>query len=123
VTGGGGPDDRDGVNGPGDTDGDGTAPPAERSTLRNPDDAHLDSLPPPPPIPSTGPDHDDSGPLAWMAKNSVAANLLMLVLVVGGLIMLPRVKQEVFPEFDLDIVTISVAYPGASPVGGGTRCS
>jgi multidrug efflux pump subunit AcrB len=55
------------------------------------------------------------GPIAWMAGNSVAANLLMLVLLVGGLIWGSRIKQEVFPEFDLDLVTVTVPYPGASP--------
>jgi multidrug efflux pump subunit AcrB len=56
-----------------------------------------------------------SGPLAWMANNSVAANVLMIVLIVGGLLMASRVKQEVFPVFDLDLVLIQVPYPGASP--------
>jgi multidrug efflux pump subunit AcrB len=55
------------------------------------------------------------GPIAWMAGNSVAANLVMVVCLVGGLIMGSHIKQEVFPDFDLDIVTITVAYPGASP--------
>jgi len=55
------------------------------------------------------------GPLAWMAGNSVAANLIMAVLLVGGLYMGFNIKQEVFPEFNLDIVNISIAYPGASP--------
>ena len=55
------------------------------------------------------------GPIAWMAQNAVAANLLMLVLVVGGLFMLGRIRQEVFPEFALDMVVINIPYPGASP--------
>ena len=55
------------------------------------------------------------GPIAWMAGNSVAANLIMLVLLVGGLIVGFQIKQEVFPEFSLDRVNISVGYPGASP--------
>jgi len=55
------------------------------------------------------------GPLAWMAGNSVAANLLMIVLLVGGLIWSLQIKQEVFPDFDPDHVNITVAYPGASP--------
>ncbi len=55
------------------------------------------------------------GPMAWMAGNSVAANLLMLLFLVGGLIWGSRIKQEVFPEFDLDLVTVTVPYPGASP--------
>ncbi len=56
-----------------------------------------------------------SGPIAWMARNHVAANLIMLVIVVGGFIASTQVKQEVFPEFAIDIVVASVHYPGASP--------
>ncbi|MCA9543793.1 MAG: efflux RND transporter permease subunit, partial [Myxococcales bacterium] len=55
------------------------------------------------------------GPIAWMAKNSVAANLMMGVLLLGGFFMVGQVKQEVFPEFTLDLVNVSVPYPGASP--------
>lgn len=55
------------------------------------------------------------GPLAWMAENPVAANLIMIVLIVGGIFLGRGVKQEVFPEFNMDMVSISVAYPGASP--------
>ena len=56
-----------------------------------------------------------SGPLAWFAKNSVAANIIMVVLLLGGYLKMKNVKQEVFPEFDLDIIVITVPYPGASP--------
>ncbi len=55
------------------------------------------------------------GPVQWMAKNHVAANLLMIILIVGGLIRASSVKQEVFPEISLDTVQVSVAYPGAGP--------
>lgn len=55
------------------------------------------------------------GPIAWMAQNGVTPNLMMFVLIVGGLIASFQIKKEVFPEFTLDIVTVSVAYPGASP--------
>ncbi len=55
------------------------------------------------------------GPIAWMVHNRVTPNLLMLFLLVGGLYMSTRIKQEVFPEFEEDIVRVSVAYPGASP--------
>ena len=50
-----------------------------------------------------------------MAGHSVTANLLMAVFLVGGLIWGSRIKQEVFPDFELDIVNITVPYPGASP--------
>lgn len=50
-----------------------------------------------------------------MAANPVAANLVMIFLLVGGLFWGSQIKQEVFPEFTLDNVVISVIYPGASP--------
>ncbi|MCB9760636.1 MAG: efflux RND transporter permease subunit [Alphaproteobacteria bacterium] len=55
------------------------------------------------------------GPVAWMAQNAVAANLLMFIVFVGGALGLFRIKQEVFPEFDPDMVSVSVVYPGATP--------
>ncbi len=58
---------------------------------------------------------DRAGPLAWMARNRVAANLVMVFLIVGGLMTATNIKQEVFPEVALDLVIASVAYPGASP--------
>lgn len=58
---------------------------------------------------------DRSGPLAWMTKNTVAANILMWFCLIGGVIGFMNMTKEVFPEFELDLVTITVAYPGASP--------
>jgi multidrug efflux pump subunit AcrB len=58
---------------------------------------------------------EKKGPLAWMASNSVAANLAMVFLLVGGLLMVPFIKQEVFPEVSLDTISVQVPYPGASP--------
>ncbi|MFP6663630.1 MAG: efflux RND transporter permease subunit [Deltaproteobacteria bacterium] len=53
--------------------------------------------------------------IAWFARNSVAANLTMLVIVISGLITLPRIKMEVFPEMRINAVSISIPFPGASP--------
>jgi len=50
-----------------------------------------------------------------MANNSVAANLLMLVVMVGGLASVGGITKEVFPTFPSDTVTITVPYPGSSP--------
>jgi multidrug efflux pump subunit AcrB len=50
-----------------------------------------------------------------MAHNHVAANLLMMIFILGGLIMAFAIKQEVFPEIELDLVQVTVAYPGAGP--------
>ncbi|GBE03136.1 MAG TPA: efflux RND transporter permease subunit [Nitrospirae bacterium] len=53
--------------------------------------------------------------IKWMANNHVAANLLMLIFIIGGLVMTYSIKQEVFPEIELEIVQVTVAYPGAGP--------
>lgn len=55
------------------------------------------------------------GPIAWMVHNRVTPNLIMFALLAGGLLMTSLIKQEVFPDFDLDRITVSVAYPGATP--------
>jgi multidrug efflux pump subunit AcrB len=55
------------------------------------------------------------GAIAWMAHNPVAANLIMIFCLLGGLLSLGRITQEVFPSTDIDVVRVSVSYPGASP--------
>ena len=54
--------------------------------------------------------------IAWFAKNGVAANLLMGVIIISGVFSIRGLKMELFPDFDLDLVTISVPYPGAAPL-------
>jgi multidrug efflux pump subunit AcrB len=55
------------------------------------------------------------GPISWMARNTVAANLLMLLFLVGGFISMMNIKQEVFPTVDLDVIQVKVEYPGSGP--------
>ncbi len=55
------------------------------------------------------------GVVEWMVRNGVAANLLMMLLLVSGLISFFTIPVEVFPENDLDVVQIRVEYPGATP--------
>jgi multidrug efflux pump subunit AcrB len=50
-----------------------------------------------------------------MARNSIASNLLMFILIGGGLWTAVSMQKEVFPQFQLDIVEVSVGYPGAAP--------
>ena len=53
--------------------------------------------------------------IEWFTKNPVAANLLMVVLLLGGALALFNVHQEEFPSVDPDVVSISVPYLGAAP--------
>ncbi|MEE3202845.1 MAG: efflux RND transporter permease subunit, partial [Acidobacteriota bacterium] len=53
--------------------------------------------------------------IEWMARNSVAANLLMVFIGVSGFVAITTVTEEVFPEIELDRISISVPYLGAAP--------
>ena len=56
-----------------------------------------------------------TGTIAWFARNTVAANLLMAFLVCSGLIAAFNVTSEIFPEITLDRIVIEVPYLGAAP--------
>jgi len=58
---------------------------------------------------------DKKGVLGWFASNHVAANLLMVLIIVAGLMGLLSAKMEVFPELSLDMINVTVPYLGASP--------
>jgi len=54
--------------------------------------------------------------ISWFARNSVAANLLMATIVLGGFFAINNgVRLEVFPPFDLDTVSVFVPLRGATP--------
>ncbi len=53
--------------------------------------------------------------IAWFARNPVAANLLMVLLVMAGLAALPSINQKSFPDFEIEMIQIGVPYPGAAP--------
>jgi hydrophobic/amphiphilic exporter-1 (mainly G- bacteria), HAE1 family len=50
-----------------------------------------------------------------LVENSVAANMLMLIILGGGLMASFLIPRELLPEFSVDVVTVSVPYPGAPP--------
>ncbi len=55
------------------------------------------------------------GIIAWFAHNSVAANLLMVALVVIGWASYPSIEQKSFPDFEIKIIQITIPYLGAAP--------
>ncbi len=57
----------------------------------------------------------EKGPLAWFAGHHVAANMLMIFIMLSGALALLDAVVEVFPEVETDRVTIQVPYLGASP--------
>ena len=55
------------------------------------------------------------GIIPWFARNSVAANLLMIIIIGIGIGSALSIQRTVQPEFELNIVSITVPYPGATP--------
>ncbi|MBU2511347.1 efflux RND transporter permease subunit [bacterium] len=53
--------------------------------------------------------------IATYARNTVFANILLLLIILSGIVAGVTMIREFFPEFSLDMITISVAYPGANP--------
>ncbi len=55
------------------------------------------------------------GIIAWFTHNSVAANLLMWIIIVGGIASIFTIEKQTFPNFDINNIQIQVAYPGSAP--------
>lgn len=55
------------------------------------------------------------GIISWFARNSVAANLLMILILVAGAMSVFSVRKQMFPEIELNIISIQVPFPGAAP--------
>ena len=57
-----------------------------------------------------------NGVLEWFARNRVAANLMMLMIALAGILAVTNgVRREVFPIVSLDMISVRVPYPGADP--------
>lgn len=55
------------------------------------------------------------GLIVWFVRNPVAANLLMLLFLVGGILAASNLQRKVFPTVSPNLISVSVPYPGATP--------
>ncbi len=60
-------------------------------------------------------DDTNKGLIAWFARNSVAANLLMIFILVGGFLTAQTISKQMFPQFKINWIQFSAPYPGAAP--------
>ena len=58
---------------------------------------------------------NEKGIIAWFASNHVAANLLMMFIIVAGLISVVTIRKQTTPEIDLNWIQVQVPYLGAAP--------
>lgn len=52
--------------------------------------------------------------IRFFLRHPTAANLLMAIFLILGLMALPQLRRETFPEFTSDEVSVTVVYPGAT---------
>lgn len=57
----------------------------------------------------------ERGLIAWFVANPVAANLLMLVIIAGGLLAAITIHKKTLPDFVSNTISITVPFPGAGP--------
>jgi len=53
--------------------------------------------------------------ISWFANNHIAANLLMLLIVISGLAAVTQIPQKSFPDLYVPVITVTVPYLGAAP--------
>ena len=53
--------------------------------------------------------------IRWFVNNKVVSNLMMVFIIITGATTIPMLKMEVFPEIDLNIISVTAVYPGATP--------
>lgn len=57
----------------------------------------------------------NTGLIAWFARNSVAANLLMIFILVGGFFTIQTINKQMFPQVKINWISYAAPYPGAAP--------
>ena len=62
-----------------------------------------------------GVDDTNVGLIAWFARNSVAANLLMLFILIGGFLTIQTINKQMFPQVQINWISYAAPYPGAAP--------
>lgn len=56
-----------------------------------------------------------TGLIAWFARNRVAANLLMIFILLLGTVTAITIRKQMFPQIEINWLNINIAYPGAAP--------
>lgn len=55
------------------------------------------------------------GIIAWFARNSIAANLLMVFILLGGFLTIQTIDKQMFPQVKINWISYAAPYPGAAP--------
>ena len=56
----------------------------------------------------------ESGFLKFFVEHKTAANIIMIIMIVVGLLSIGRLNKQFFPDFDVEIVAVTIDWPGAT---------
>ena len=56
----------------------------------------------------------ESGFLKFFVEHKTAANIIMILMIVVGLLSIGRLNKQFFPDFDVEIVAVTIDWPGAT---------
>lgn len=78
----------------------------------------IGGLPTTPSSPDKGPSFDfarqRSGWIGIFVRHKNAANLLMILMIIGGIAAISKINTQVFPSVEINSVTVNISWPGAS---------
>ncbi|RUO35253.1 efflux RND transporter permease subunit [Aliidiomarina sanyensis] len=57
----------------------------------------------------------ETGIIAWFTRNRVAANLLMFLIIIAGVVSIFTIRKQMFPTIEPNTIMVRVIYPGAAP--------
>lgn len=60
-------------------------------------------------------DTNQKGIIAYFANNPVAANLLMVFIIIMGIVSYMFIQRQMFPNIEVNYIDVRATYPGASP--------
>ena len=56
----------------------------------------------------------ERGSIAWMVRNRVTPNILMIAMLLAGVWALTNLNAQFFPNFEVEVVTVRTVWAGAS---------
>ena len=56
----------------------------------------------------------ESGFLKFFVEHRTSANIIMILMIVIGLLSIGRLNKQFFPDFDVEVIAVSIDWPGAT---------
>ena len=57
---------------------------------------------------------EESNFLRFFVQHRTSANIIMIIMIVVGVLSIGRLNKQFFPDFDVDLIAVSIDWPGAT---------